>query len=322
MYRSVLTPLAEVLGNNHLRVVSGEFEREAEDRVITRVLVGYTATKAGRDALALATRIAVTTGARLDVVVVLPGEGRSVITPPDAAYSRYVRDQAETWLAEAIETVPAEVSCMTYLRAADSVGEGLVAAADEFDASVVVVGAANGAPRRRHRIGTTANDLLHLSHVPVFLAPRGFRKREGAGIPRVTVGVGTHSDAEVLLVAAAAAFAGETGARVRLVSLVTTNYAADFDTGLIRVTETTPDDEIVQRVRGRLEVEGEVLVAQGNTVMEAVQELTWLPGEIFFVGSSRLARPGQVFLGAEGGRLLRALRVPVAVLPRPDSDQG
>lgn len=289
--------------------------------MITRVLAGYVATKAGRDAIALATRIAVATGARLDVVIVLPSTRRSVMTPPDATYDRYVREQAEGWLADAIEAVPAEVTCMTYLRTADSVSEGLVAAADEFGASVLVVGTANGAPRRRHRLGTVSNDLLHLSHVPVILAPRGFRKREGTGIPRITVGVGVQPDADGLL-AEAAAFATATGAALRLVSLVTTNIPADLDTGLIRIAAAAHADEIVDHVREHLDIEAEVLVAEGDSMMEAVGELDWLPGELFFLGSSRLAQPGQVFLGAAGARLLRALPVPVAVIPRPDSETG
>ena len=287
--------------------------------VITRVLVGYTATKAGRDALALAIRIAVATGARMDVVVVLPSMGQSLLTPPDAAYDRYVREQAEGWLADAIEAVPAEITCMTYLRVADSVSEGLVAAADEFGASVLVVGAANGAPRRRHRLGTVSNDLVHLSHVPVILAPRGFRKREGNAVPRITVGVGVQLEADGLL-ASAAAFATATGATLRLVSLVTTSLPADLDAGLIPIAAAAHADEIINHVRQHLDLEAEVLTAEGNSMMEAVEALDWLPGELFFVGSSRLAQPGQVFLGAAGARLLRALPVPVVVIPRPSSE--
>ena len=99
--------------------------------VITRVLVGYTATKAGRDALALASRIAVATGARLDVVVVLPGIGRSVLTPPDAAYDRYVREQAEGWLdlPEAFrELVTRSLSLQNLVRRMDDQVYGSAAA--------------------------------------------------------------------------------------------------------------------------------------------------------------------------------------------------
>jgi len=46
-----------------------------------RYIVGYTDTPAGRDALALGIRIARTTGARLDIVLVLANEERPTITP-------------------------------------------------------------------------------------------------------------------------------------------------------------------------------------------------------------------------------------------------
>ena len=41
-----------------------------------RIVVGYTATKAGRDAVAVAGGLAAASGAELDIVLVLPGEGR------------------------------------------------------------------------------------------------------------------------------------------------------------------------------------------------------------------------------------------------------
>jgi hypothetical protein len=51
-----------------------------------RYIVGYTDTPAGRDALALGIRIARTTGARLDIVLVLANEERPTITPADPGY--------------------------------------------------------------------------------------------------------------------------------------------------------------------------------------------------------------------------------------------
>ncbi|MFM9653891.1 hypothetical protein ACKI1S_48940, partial [Streptomyces galilaeus] len=56
------------------------------------VVVGYTATDAGADALALGIRLARAIQAPLEVVLVLPDDARSVITPPDAAYARLVRE--------------------------------------------------------------------------------------------------------------------------------------------------------------------------------------------------------------------------------------
>ena len=55
------------------------------------IVVGYKATKTGRDAVAFAARLAAAIGGALEVAVILPAEGRSVITPPDASYDRYLR---------------------------------------------------------------------------------------------------------------------------------------------------------------------------------------------------------------------------------------
>ena len=63
-----------------------------------RIVVGYTATTAGEDAVGLGARLAAASGSALDLVVVLPGDDRSVITPPDASYDRYLTGQAGAWL--------------------------------------------------------------------------------------------------------------------------------------------------------------------------------------------------------------------------------
>ena len=68
------------------------------------IVVGYTATKAGRDAVAFGARLARATGAVLDVSIVLPSADRSVITPPADGYSRVLRDQAQHWIAEASQS--------------------------------------------------------------------------------------------------------------------------------------------------------------------------------------------------------------------------
>ncbi|MFT4212304.1 MAG: universal stress protein, partial [Microbacterium sp.] len=74
---------------------------------MSAVVVGYTATDAGADALALGARIAAATGGTLDLVIVLPAEDRSVITPPDAGYDRLLRATAEGWLRDAAARVAA-----------------------------------------------------------------------------------------------------------------------------------------------------------------------------------------------------------------------
>jgi nucleotide-binding universal stress UspA family protein len=57
-------------------------------------------------------------------------------------------------------------------------------------------------------------------------------------------------------------------------------------------------------------------VAHGRTFEEAVDSLDWLEGELVIIGSSRLAQKNQLFLGSTANKVLRALPVPMVVVPR------
>jgi len=184
------------------------------------IVVGYTATKAGRDAVAFAARLASATDAVLDVAIILPSPDRSVITPPAAGYDRVLRDQAQHWIAEAIDRTPADVVAHSHVRWAESFAEGLVELADELGAAYLVVGAADGSSRGRHSLGSTTSELLHSSDVPVVLVPRGARKiAPETGVTRITVAVGTRPGADALITATAA-LADAAGVPVRLLSLL------------------------------------------------------------------------------------------------------
>ncbi|CAN7384859.1 universal stress protein [Microbacterium sp. LjRoot45] len=282
------------------------------------IVVGYTATKTGRDAVAFAARLASAVDAVLDVVVVLPGEGRSVITPPDASYDRLLREQAARWIAEAIDRIPAEVVAHAHVRTAESFAEGLIAVADELEAAYIVVGAADGATRGRHRLGTTTTELLHSSDVPVVLVPRGARKiAPETGITRLTVAVGTRPGADALMDDAAALVAA-TGVPVRLLSLLTVDLPPTADTGAIRIAGSTQVDEVLAAAQTRLPdgLDAEVVVAEGESIEDAVAHLDWQPGELLLAGSSRLAQPRRLFLGSTAAKMLHEVPVPVVVVPR------
>lgn len=288
------------------------------------IVVGYTATEAGEDAVALGARLAAASGSELEVVVVLPADDRSVITPPDASYDRYLRDQAETWLAKATAQLPDSVMHRTNVRFADSFAEGLVAAAQEFGASHIVVGAANGGIRGRHRLGSVATELLHSSTVPVVLAPEGSRRVDPAtGVTRITAAIGTRPGADALL-DEATSLASATGAELRLLSLVTVDLPPSVDTGVIRVAGAAHADEVLTNARAALTGVGdaEVVVGRGDSIEDAVQHLSWEPGELAIVGSSRLAQPRRLFLGSTAAKMLHELPVPMIVVPRTRAAEG
>ncbi|TQK20441.1 nucleotide-binding universal stress UspA family protein [Microbacterium sp. SLBN-154] len=283
-----------------------------------RIVVGYTATDAGADAVALGARLAKATSAQLDLVVVLPSDDRSVITPPNASYDRYLREQATTWLEGAAAGIPADVAHVGHVRYSDSFAEGLIAAADEFGASHIVVGAANGGLRGRHRLGTVATELLHSSDVPVVLAPEGSRRQDASlGLTRITAAIGTRPGAEALM-EESVALAAATGAELRLLSLVSVDLPSSVDTGVIRLAGAAHADDVLTRALASLPegITADVVVARGESIEDAVSHLSWEPGELAIVGSSRLAQPRRLFLGSTAAKMLHELPVPMVVVPR------
>jgi nucleotide-binding universal stress UspA family protein len=151
--------------------------------VSRHVVVGYTATKTGRDAVAFAARLARATGAVLDVSIVLPSADRSVITPPADGYSRVLHEQAQQWIAEAIDRIPDDVVAHAQIRAAESFAAGLVQIADELGAGASWSAPADGATRGRHRLGSTTTELLHSSDVPVASCRAGRKSRPRRASP-------------------------------------------------------------------------------------------------------------------------------------------
>ncbi|KTS02499.1 MULTISPECIES: universal stress protein [Microbacterium] len=286
------------------------------------VVVGYTATDTGADALALGIRLARAIEAPLEVALVLPGDARSVITPPDAAYTRHIREQAESWLNDAARRIPDAVPHRTRIRHADSFAEGLVAFADEIGAGYIVVGAANGGLRGRHRLGTVASELLHSSDVPVVLAPEGSRLIDPAlGISRVTAAIGSRPGADVLR-DESVQLAAAASVPLRLLSLVTVDLPAGLETGAIRIAGAAHSEEVLAQARAELpaDVAAEVVVADGDSIEEAVRDLAWDPAELAIVGSSRLAQPRRLFLGSTAAKMLHELPVPLVVVPRSRAD--
>ncbi|GAA3033741.1 universal stress protein [Microbacterium dextranolyticum] len=282
------------------------------------IVVGYTATKTGRDAVAFAARLAAATDAVLDVAIVLPSPSRSVITPPDAAYDRYLHEQAQRWIAGAIDRIPADVVGHAHVRTAESFAEGLVQLAGSIGADYVVVGAADGASRGRHRLGSTTTELLHSSDVPVVLVPRGARKVAAeTGLSRVTVAIGTRPGADALI-GATAELAERAGVPVRLLSLLPVDLPPSADTAAIRLAGSTEAEEVLEAAAAELPagLAADVVVASGDSIEDAVSHLEWQGGEVLLVGSSRLAQPRRLFLGSTAAKMLHEVTVPVIVVPR------
>ncbi|MEC5199005.1 nucleotide-binding universal stress UspA family protein [Arthrobacter sp. PL16] len=272
-----------------------------------RYVVGYTENDRGQDALELATSLALTQSAGIDLVTVLDW-------PQDGSMAPGSR-RAQEALDRAKEGVPDGVEVATHVRLADSFAQGLLEVADDVDAGLIVIGASSNGLLRRFTVGSVANAVLHSSKVPVALAPRGYRHR--ATFTRMTCAVGARAGAEGALDVAVES-AGRRGLPLRLVSLVALDVTESADSGEAinkahQHAHSVLAGAVEQLPKGH---EASIIVAHGRTIEQAIDDIEWDPGELVIVGSSRLAQHRQIFLGATANKMLRALPVPMVVVPR------
>lgn len=283
-----------------------------------RYIVGYTDTPSGEDALNLAVRLARSMNRSLDIVIVLRSAARASLVPVDAGYEKFLHQAAEEWLHHALTLVPRDMDVQGHIVYAESFAQGLLDASRDLKARMIVVGAARGGLLGRFTVGSVANALLHSAVVPVALAPEGSVSEIGLdGITRVTCAVGTRTGAKELLDAGILA-ARAAKVPLRLVSLVALDSDGVNTPPDVRAQAQEHAAETVAYAAEHLpdDVDVTALTASGNRIEDAVASLDWDPGEVVFVGSSRLAQPRQLFLGTTAAKMLRELPVPMIVVPR------
>ncbi|GAA1343621.1 universal stress protein [Arthrobacter roseus] len=272
-----------------------------------RYVVGFTGTERARDAVALATSLAMTQGAKIDLVTVLN-------PPQDGSVAKGAK-AAEESLKRAQDELPAGLESETHVRVADSFAEGLLETAQDLNAGLIVIGPTNAGLLRRFTVGTVATALLHASSVPVALAPRGYRHRDK--LTRLTCAVGGRTGADAVLDVAVEA-AARRGLPLRLISLVALD--AHGTTHPIDTVKTAHEHArtLLSKAQDQLpqDHESTVTVAHGRSIEQAMDDVDWDPGELVIVGSSRLAQRRQLFIGSTANKMLRGLPVPMVVVPR------
>lgn len=281
-----------------------------------RYVVGYSANARGHDAVNLAVAMARGRGASLDLVLVVPEVQQfGAAHAPKAGFETLLNEQAREWLDEALALVPADVPAEAHIRSGDSDAHALIEAAEDLGADVLVIGATSTGLFKRFTIGSVASALLHASTVPVALAPHGYHRTEA--LTRISCGLGTRAGAEKLL-DFAIGMAANRKVPLRVVSLLALDGSKSGDAAAAAreyaektVAAATP----VNQSGVQLAAKTDVVVAQGRSIEEAVDDLDWEDGEVLVIGSSRLAQARSIFLGSTANRILRALPVPMLVVP-------
>ncbi|TDD84929.1 universal stress protein [Actinomadura rubrisoli] len=290
-----------------------------------RVLAGYSPDERGDDALALAALVARTAGAALTVANVhppaWPARGPGSV---DAEWVAYLKERAEDALDRAAgrlhELRVPKGSVTRRVHAHRGSGRGLIEIARDVGADLVVVGSAPRGRRGRIAIGSTADQLLHSSPVPVLLAPRGYAEEAPGRFERLTVAYWRRRDVEGPL-AAAAGIAHVLGLPIRLVTLVLRPPGRGAElrgAGDVMARQLAQAEEDLALAAGlfgdgtRVATEA----ASGTGIAKALGAVDMLPGELLACLSSHDGPLRKVFLGESSGKIVRTAPCPVLVLPR------
>ncbi|HEY6714290.1 MAG TPA: universal stress protein [Rubrobacter sp.] len=287
-------------------------------------LVGLTADRGGRDALALGRMLVRTGDVTLTVCIVLPEVwGHPSLARVDAEYAAFLKQYAQDTIAEAREFVGDAVQAEYVSTSAPTATEGLITTAREKDAVLIVLGSARHGPFGRFAVGSVTNEVLHTAPVPLALTPRGYSPASDARLRRVTC-----------------AFAGSTRSRTAFDAAVQLSKRHDLPLRLItlvvRDRQMYPSQVgysaerlVAEQWRAQAEeaqnialatlpddVTVEAGVVSGRNWEEALDSLPWKEGEVLVVGSSRLGPVKRVFLGSSSTKIVRSSPVPVVVIPR------
>ncbi|MHA7283484.1 universal stress protein [Arthrobacter sp. TMS2-4] len=282
-----------------------------------RYVVGYTADGRGHDAVCLAVALARRQDASLDLVLVTPAHSPYAGTYlPGRGFESLLTVQLREWMDQGLALVPEDVSARGVVVRAESNAEGLIRAAEDTEASLIVIGASSRGLTNLFNVGNVARSLLHASPVPVALAPRSYRRTDP--ITRLTCAVGNRAGADDV-VSVAVSSAQRRGLPLRLVSLVTLDAGHEDPEGVEdEANRRLADAASALAAGGRVSVE----TAHGASIEEAIEALAWDEGEVLLVGSSRLAQHMRIFLGSTANKILRTLTIPMIVVPRTYATPG
>ncbi len=290
------------------------------------VVAAYLAGKGGSAALHLAVEAARTLNTSLTVVTVVP---RPWLTPSpariDAEYAEWADKLAADSQHEAARllTPLADGLAIVYHKVAHrSVSGGLLEAAAELNADVLVLGSAASGQLGQVVLGSTADRLLHSSPVPLAISPRGYRGSESGQLTRITVGFPGTPDA-VQIVQRVAALTDDLDVPLRVATFAVrgrTMYPPEVglhaEDSILAEWATHARKALAELKTDGVIADGvELLVVTGNGWDEALDAVNWLDGEILALGTSPRGGIASVFLGSRGAKIVRHSPVPVLVLP-------
>ncbi|HET9566256.1 MAG TPA: universal stress protein [Mycobacterium sp.] len=280
--------------------------------------VGYLATPTGDDSVALASALAKTFDAEVDVVLVVRQEMPDG-HPGRAKYQQLLVSRGEEWVSQAVGALADRgVNAGSTVLVGESFAESLINFAEEKNSDLIVIGGARDGIFGGHVIGSVTGALLHCSPIPVALAPRGYHEDPPDTVTAVTAAVPTRPGEDNPL-PFALTLASAAGLPIRMVSLVSAENLTEAESAreVRQIQVAAAEENLVLAARALPDApEIDSLVADGLTLESALKKLNWDDSELLVVGSSRFAAPRRIFLGSTAARILAGTDAPVIVVPR------
>lgn len=282
--------------------------------------VGYLATPTGDDGVALASALAKTFDAEVDVVLVVREEMPDG-HPGRAEYQQLLVNRGKDWISRAVGALADRgVTADSTVLVGESFAASLIDFAEKKDSDLIVIGGARDGIFGGHVIGSVTGALLHASTIPVALAPRAFHEDAPDTVSAVTAAVPTRPGDDNPL-PFALTLASAANLPIRMVSLVSAENLAEADSAkeVRQIQVDAAEENLVRAARALPDApEIESLVADGLTLESALKKLNWNDTDVLVVGSSRFAAPRRIFLGSTAARILAGTDAPVIVVPRGD----
>jgi nucleotide-binding universal stress UspA family protein len=287
-----------------------------------KILIGVTPDSSSHDAIALGAVFLRSFGGEVVLGNIFPaGADRAGKRKGDPEWVDYLRREAHEILNEA-EPIAQRLGLTTYETAVHghrSSGVGLSELADSIGADVIVIGSAPGGSEGRFVIGSTANQLLHGSQVPVACAPDRYRRHAPSQFATLVVGFRDSMESHSALEWARTRCGPDLG-------LTALNALVRHRMTFSRLTYDTPEvvadyeredvREAMNTAVAALDRDAEAVIVEGQDALSALRRYDWRGDELFVLGSARVGGLPRVFLGDMTYKLVRATLVPVIVLPR------
>ena len=285
------------------------------------IVVGYPPNRKGKAALNLGALLSRSSGEDLVVCVVAPSAWLPGVVREDDAFQGQIDEMTSGALDQARSELPKDVTATFTTIKARSAPVGLLEAAEQHKASLVVVGSSTAGLFGRISLSSVADRLLHSSHVPVALAPRGFRVGDTDQVDCVTVAYTGTEQCDSLL-RTAAELVRQLDTKMRLASFavqpappVTAMFRTEEADVLAEWTKTI--ESSARRVLGDSKEPGAgVSIGRGHDWETALNDITWHDGDLLLIGSSESGPVARVFLGSRAAKIIRHTPVPVLVVPR------